>query len=280
LVETPEGVALRYELAGAGTRAAAALVDLALFATVWSLLSLGVLLVSMGDATGLSQFMLGVLIGGALLLPAAYQIGWACAWSGQTVGKRLLGIRVYDVHGGAASPVQHVLRGLFFPFEAIVLAAPVPVALILISATRRSQRLGDLVAGTVVLYEPRPYASAEPYARERWSALPARRLALVPAHADRLDAADQRLLRELLARADLDPWAARRLQADAARYCLEKLGLADAAQLSDLAPRDVLRELYLFLRERRGGDVTPPAARRPGGAGDRGSAPAAAGSPR
>ena len=278
LVETPEGVTLRYELAGAGTRTAAALVDLLVFAAAWSLLCLAVVVVSVADATGVSQFVLGVLLGGAVLLPAAYQIAFACLWNGQTLGKRLLGIRVHDAHGGAASRVQHVLRGLFWPFEAVLLAAPVPVALILISATRRAQRLGDLVAGTVVLYDPRPYASAEPYVRERWWTLPSRRLALVPAHADRLDAADQRFLRELLARTDLDPAAARRLYAEAARYCLQKLSLEEPREL---APREVLRELYLFLRERRGGDpVTPPAARQPDGAAGHGSVPAGAASPR
>src|SRR5262245_55902265 len=66
-----------------------------------------------------SSDLFGVLIGGALLLPAVYQIGFALAWDGQTLGKRLLGTRVYDVHGGAASRLQHVLRGLFWPFEAL-----------------------------------------------------------------------------------------------------------------------------------------------------------------
>ena len=277
LVETPEGVTLRYELAGAGTRAAAALVDLLVFSTIWNLLLFAVLIASAADPFGVSQFVFGVLVGGAVLLPAVYQIGFAWAWDGQTLGKRLLGTRVVDVHGGAASRLQHVLRGLFWPFEAILFVFPVPVALILISATKRAQRLGDLVAGTVVLYEPRPFASAEPHARERWSALPSRRLGLVPAHADRLDASDQQLLRELLARPGLDPGAARRLHAEAARTWREKLGQADAPGWDELAPREILRELYLFLRERRGGDpVTPPAAPRPAGAGDRGSAPGAA----
>lgn len=285
VVETPEGVTLRYELAGAGTRTAAGLVDLGVFLIAWLALLLFTFLVSMADATGLSQFALGVLVGGAVLLPAVYQIGFSWAWDGQTLGKRLLGIRALDVHGGAATRLQHVLRGLFWPFEALVFAFPVPVALILISATQRAQRLGDLVAGTVVLYDPRPMASAEPFARDRWSALPGRRLGLVPAHADRLDAGDQQLLRELLARVDLDDEARRRLFREAALWYLEKLGLMESAVQAGVAPRDVLRELYLFLRERRGADPAPPAATREprppaAAAAARGSAPDDAAPPR
>jgi uncharacterized RDD family membrane protein YckC len=285
VVETPEGVTLRYELAGAGTRTAAGLIDLCVFLAVWLSLLFVVLFVSMGDTTGVSQFAIGVLAGGVVLLPAVYQIAFACLWDGQTLGKRLLGIRALDAHGGAASRLQHVLRGLFWPFEALVFAFPVPISLILISATQRAQRLGDLVAGTVVLYDPRPSAHPEPFARERWSALPGRRLGLVPAHADRLDAGDQQLLRELLARVDLDPAARHRLFRDAALWYVEKLGLSESAALAEMAPRDVVRELYLFVRERRGPEPAPPLRATPaplpaGGATAPGSAPGAAAPPR
>jgi hypothetical protein len=182
--------------------------------------------------------------------------------------------------------MQHVLRGIFWPLEAILLVFPVPIALILMTATERSQRLGDLVAGTVVVRDVRAPAAADPAPRKRWAELPRRRLSLALAHAAKLGARDLTLLRELLGRTNVTPAALRRLQRRAARLYLERLDLADALGASPPQPREVLLELYLFLRDARGGEpVTPP--RRPpadpappGAEAVPDSAPAAGASPR
>ena len=259
VVETPEGVSLRYEIAGAGSRTAAGLLDLAIFLIVWLSLTAIVLVVSMVDATGVSSFAVGLLGGGMLVLPAIYQIAFALSWNGQTPGKRLAGIRVADANGFTASPMQHVMRGLFWPFEAILLIFPIPFALILMVATERSQRLGDLVAGTVVLREPKPQAQTEPFKRDVWSKLPKHTLPLVPALAARLDSRDYRVLRSILGRSDLDSSARSRLHRRAARLYLQRLGMEDRVGDRGTEPRQVLREIYLFLRELRGMD---PATRR------------------
>ncbi len=258
VVETPEGVSLRYELAGAGSRTAAGLVDFFLFFVVWLFLFLVALLASVADVTGISGVMLGVLAGGALILPMLYQIGFAVFWSGQTPGKRLLGLRVTDAHGYPATVLQHTLRGLFWPFEAMALAFPVPIALILLVATERRQRLGDMVAGTVVLRDRPPPVRAEPFPREVWSKLPKRRLELVPALAARLDADDFRYLRSLLGRSDLELPARNRLYRATARHYLDKLGLELEGDRDKTEARAILRELYLFLREQRSAEPATP----------------------
>ncbi|MEM7309892.1 MAG: RDD family protein [Planctomycetota bacterium] len=291
VVETPEGVSLRYEIAGAGSRTAAALLDLTVFLIVWLALLIVLLVMTAGDITGLSGFAVGLLIGGLILLPATYQVVFALLWNGQTPGKRFLGLRIADANGYPAGPVQIVLRSLFWPLEAMVLVFPVPVALILMVATERCQRLGDLVAGTVVLRDDVQLAGAEPFPRDEWSKLPNRRLALVPALGARLDAADYRLLRSLLGRPDLEPRARQRLHREAAAHYLQRLGLEEAVAGSDVPAREVLREIFLFLRELRG--WTPASARRarpgrpqaapprsPGAAADPGSAPADGSRPR
>lgn len=279
LVETPEGVVLRTELAGAGARMVASLVDLV---GLWCALGVlgGVLFALVPyDASGLTGFLAGALAGGFLLLHAAYPIAFALAMGGQTPGKRLLGLRVQDAEGGYASPLQHVLRGLFWPFEAVVFAFPVPLSVILISATARSQRLGDLVAGTVVIYTPRAGRLSEPFPRESWSALPARTLGLVAAHAERLTPKDGALLGELFTRPELLEPARAELFSAAARHYLGVLGLEEA-RAAGRAPSELMRELYLFLREHERGPrapASPPAA----GAGEvRESAPGAAAFPR
>jgi hypothetical protein len=193
---------------------------------------------------------------------------------------------VADANGGAATPMQHVLRGLFWPLEALVLVFPVPIALILMTATERSQRLGDLVAGTVVLREVRQSAAGDPAPRKRWADLPRRHLPLVLAHAAQLEARDLVLLRELLGRTDVAAPALRRLQRRAARLYLERLDLVHALRGATPEPRAVLLELYLFLRDARGGERvdatrprrTDPAPERAGA--DPDSARAAGASPR
>jgi uncharacterized RDD family membrane protein YckC len=282
-VETPEGITLRHEVAGPGTRTAAGLIDLLIFAAAWTALLLVLALSQFGDATGLTQFAFGLVFGGSLILAALYHIGFSLAMRGQTPGKRLLGVRTIDASGGPAGPLQHVLRGLFWPVETILFVFPIPLALILMTATQRAQRLGDLVAGTVVAREVRTAPAADPAPQQRWSELPRRRLPLVVAHAARLDARDLTFLRELLGRTGLAPASHAKLQSRAARHYLARLGLEDWIGATELAPRAVNLEIYLFLREARGADPRSPTPADPNRAAAEGApdtARAAAASPR
>jgi uncharacterized RDD family membrane protein YckC len=86
--------------------------------------------------------------------------------NGRTIGKRLQGIRVITTEGGQPSVSQYILRWIFrmvdFPvwiFAAIFTGA-LPwwcsvltfsgIACVILSA--RSQRIGDILAGTIVIY--------------------------------------------------------------------------------------------------------------------------------
>ncbi len=242
LVETTEGIELRYELAGPGSRSAAALLDAFLLAV--GFIALFVLFVILG---GVSI----VLVAGALVILVAYQVGFGILADGQTPGKKALGIRVVDQEGIPASRVQHLLRGLFFPLEVFV-TVPVPLGVIVMAATPRRQRLGDLVAGTVVVRESAAYAAREPEVIMD----PARRsLELVPAHRARFDAFDQEFVRALLSRSEIDPAVRRRLLVKSARHYLERLGLerlgAQDPGLESEAARSILREIHAFLSEPR-----------------------------
>ncbi len=267
VVETPEGSALRYEIAGAGTRTVAAAVDLLLWATV--MLSAAALFL----VTGLGASV--VLVASAVIVSLVlYSFLFAALWSGRTPGKALVGIRVLDEDGFPASSGQHFLRALFFPLEAVALAFPVPLAVALVAATPRRQRLGDLVAGTLVLREPRVEESAEPYPNETWSGLEKLLLALVPAHAARFDGEDLEFLRALLARREIDARARARLMRSAARHYAERLDLA-GSDFDAPRARAFLRELFLFLREMRAsraGGGRPAPTTRPEVAAGRGSA--------
>jgi uncharacterized RDD family membrane protein YckC len=258
VVETTEGIELDFELAGAGSRAAAALFDF--FVCVVTLLGLLLVAVTVAqvDPTGLSRFLLGLLLGGGLLSLTLYQVLLPQALDGRTPGKALLGLRVLDAEGAPASFRQHLLRGLFFVLDAFLLL-PAPIGLVLVAASRRHQRLGDVVAGTLVVRDEQALERGEPFARERWSALPARRLALGPAAAARLDASDRSYLRRLLGASGLDPEARARILVASARHYARRLDLQPGApepargrwgtEPEARQAAAFLREVYLFLRE-------------------------------
>lgn len=252
VVETPEGLTLRHELAGAGSRCAAGLVDVLLWGAAL-FLALVFLTVFLGGAAGLALW-----IGAGIVVSlVGYQVAFGFLWGGRTPGKWLLGLRVVDEQGFPASLTKHLLRGLFWPLEVVLVLVPVPLGVILVATTPRRQRLGDMVAGTVVVRDARSRVAGEPFARESWSGLPRRRLGLVPAHVARFDGEDVDFLRELLGRAGLEREARDRLLRDGARHYAGRLGVDLGPRLSAADARALLRELYLFLREKRAGQSLP-----------------------
>src|SRR6185503_8817620 len=76
-------------------------------------------------------------------------------WRGQTVGKRLLRLRVIDAHGLQLRFAQIVLRNLIRLVDMLPLLYLVGGLTALL--TRTGQRLGDLAANTVVIRERQPW---------------------------------------------------------------------------------------------------------------------------
>jgi hypothetical protein len=86
-----------------------------------------------------------------------YGILMEWVWRGQTLGKRMLRLRVMDVHGLRLQFHQVLLRNLLRPVDSLPFFYMVGGLVCLFS--RRAQRLGDLAAGTVVVHNPQ---NAEP----------------------------------------------------------------------------------------------------------------------
>jgi uncharacterized RDD family membrane protein YckC len=148
-IRTPENLELSYNLAGAGSRAAAYLIDFLLIALLAQVLSnlfvaLAILLLPMGRAWATAIFS---LLGFALL--NAYFIVFEWLMNGQTPGKRAAGIRVIKEGGYALRFVDTLLRNLMRAID--FLPALYGVGLMSLLLTPRSQRLGDLVAGTLLV---------------------------------------------------------------------------------------------------------------------------------
>ena len=247
-VHTPEGVTLNREIAGSGSRVLAALVDLVL--VVLGLVSalLGLDMETTADPSGLSSFILSLVVGGAVLFYVGYFALCHILWNGRTPGKALLELRVTSNDGYPASTAQHLLRALILPIDSIFVCFPVPLplGLAIVAMSGKRQRLGDLVAGTVVLQERKPDPGREPWMGTTWSELPERTLALDPGMAARLTEEDVEFLRDLVTRRGMAPPDRRKLFVATARHYVQRLGLGAFQDA-----RVVLRELYLFARQSR-----------------------------
>ena len=145
-METPEHVEVRFELAGLGSRAAAAMTDLVLIALL--LVPLQIVTDQLGLETALGRWasaLLYLLLSFALF---AYYILFEGLNSGRTPGKILLGIRVVMDTGRPITPAAAVLRNLVRAGEYAALLLPAALTMLL---HRSNKRLGDLAAGTIVV---------------------------------------------------------------------------------------------------------------------------------
>jgi uncharacterized RDD family membrane protein YckC len=159
LIETPENVELERRLAGIGSRFMAGLVDFGVILAVWLVLVLVFLLVIWAtafDYTRLTDEAGAWLLAGVVII--AFLMYWGyfviaeMTTNGQSPGKIAMRIRVVKQDGGPITfldiAIRNILRvvdglpGFFYLVGGITMFC-----------TRRAQRLGDLVAGTVVVME-------------------------------------------------------------------------------------------------------------------------------
>jgi uncharacterized RDD family membrane protein YckC len=212
VVQTPENVAVSYELAGVGSRFLAAATDsivqiILIILVVLAMSVAGGLASSsraLRDMVGVDRDQLGIWIV-ALLLVALFLLLWGyyaafeMAWNGQTPGKRLARLRVLRESGYPIGPIDALIRNLVRLVDFLPMAYGLGVVVMLLDS--RSRRLGDLAAGTIVVKERRALRAAdllapEPLAPEDTPDDPA---TPVP-NVERLAPADYSVLREYLLR--------------------------------------------------------------------------------
>lgn len=163
-VVTPEAVLLELDTAGVGTRAAAAAVDLLL---QFSLLSMVLLLLALVfEASETAAFVLVAIT----IFAAFVAYPWLCEWllRGRTVGKMAMGLRVVTVEGAPIGFTHAAIRAMLGLVDFWVPPGGA-LAMLLVLGTRRNQRFGDLVAGTLVLAERR---TSETTTRAVWFTVP------------------------------------------------------------------------------------------------------------
>jgi uncharacterized RDD family membrane protein YckC len=206
-IETPELVALEFPLAGIGSRFIAVVVDYCIQAAAFLTLIVGFLLFipSMQHFAGMAaKWAIAIVILVPFLLQWGYFSLFEGLWNGQTPGKRVAKIRVIQQSGRAISMFESLARNLVRAID--FLPASYVAGVISIFVTRRSQRLGDLVAGTLVVHEVRndmhsPTGNTRLFTAVAPQASPAPRPVTLQANAlSRLGVADLRAIETFLER--------------------------------------------------------------------------------
>ena len=153
-IETPEQIPLEFPLAGIGSRFLAIALDMLIQTLAFLLvIFVGELLVptvarfTPGAWTWAAAIFFLVLF----LLYSGYYALFEIFWNGQTPGKRLVRIRVIGDSGRPITVYEAVARNL------LRLVDQMPglyvVGIVSVFLTARNKRLGDIVAGTVVVHE-------------------------------------------------------------------------------------------------------------------------------
>jgi len=151
-IVTPENIAFQYRLAGPFRRLPAYLIDLTVRGLVAVAGMIGLSLVF--GMAGVGALGMGMTLVLWFLLTWFYGGVLEAYWNGQTVGKRMMRIRVVTVDGQPINGLQAVLRNVLRTVD----AQPVMfylLGLVAMSMNDRFQRLGDLACGTMVIIEQR-----------------------------------------------------------------------------------------------------------------------------
>jgi len=158
-VITPEHVAIRYELAGFGSRAVAALVDtlLILLAYLAEILLIS-LFTWLKFIPAWDQWKESLLIAvlGILLFATfwVYYVAFETCWSGATPGKRYMGLRVIMDGGHPVDFRAALTRNLLRVADVLPGIPALPsyaLGFVVLLCNPHYKRLGDLAAGTLVV---------------------------------------------------------------------------------------------------------------------------------
>ncbi len=167
IIDTPEQIPLEFSLAGVGSRALALMLD----TLIMFLIFIVVLIIGAFVIGGLSSYWPGASNwAGAILLIFFFLLQWGyfaiseILMKGQTFGKRQLDLRVIKDSGAPITAYEAIGRNLLRAIDSLPFLYGVGILAVMLN--KQNKRLGDMVAGTVVVHE-RPLADLQP----AWSQL-------------------------------------------------------------------------------------------------------------
>jgi uncharacterized RDD family membrane protein YckC len=145
-ITTTQNIDLEYDLASVGERFVAWLVDAIIFAAYF--IAIGI---TIGSFSGTGIFMeKNPWIAFLFFLPFIfYNLLCEIGLNGQTIGKKVMKVKVVSLNGEQAGIGQYLIRWLFRMLD-IYLFDGLP-AFICVTVSEKKQRLGDMIAGTTVI---------------------------------------------------------------------------------------------------------------------------------
>lgn len=147
-VETPEGIAFPLQLAGPLTRCMAWGIDLTVISVLMTILKIATTFLGVISM----ELTAAVNVIGYFIISVGYGMFTEWYWRGQSIGKRLLHLRVMDQQGLRLQSSQIVIRNLMRFIDSFPVFYMVGGLTSLINP--RAQRLGDVVANTIVVWQP------------------------------------------------------------------------------------------------------------------------------
>ena len=164
IIETPERVPLHFALASIGNRFLACAIDHALQMLTIILMAIAFTVIANYSALGdqlsnAPKWVKAVLILIVFLIISGYFAFFEWIWNGQTPGKRWLKLRVIREDGRPVTFWEAAVRNLLRMVD--MMPAPFySIGLISVFVSLSDQRIGDMVAGTVVVREREAEAPA------------------------------------------------------------------------------------------------------------------------
>ena len=162
-IETPEQIALEYPLAGIGSRFMAFFYD-SLIQLILALIAVLLVLFVSPDLgkywPSAWNWVAAIWVFLFFCVYWGYFATFEALWNGQTPGKRKAGIRVIKDSGRPITAFEAIARNFMRAIDGM--PSMYGVAVIAIFIDKRSRRLGDMVAGTVVVHDKKE-ESAQPF---------------------------------------------------------------------------------------------------------------------
>lgn len=153
-IVTPEAVVLDVETAGFAPRILAGLIDLAIMVALLTVTSILVIFASGADEST-ARTLAGINVFAILF---GYPIAFETLWRGRTPGKAALSLRAVNADGSPLQLKSATLRAMGGIVDRLLPPGGITGALF-VTLTPRHQRVGDLVAGTIVIRDPNRFAT-------------------------------------------------------------------------------------------------------------------------
>lgn len=147
-IQTPQHVRIEFETAAIWERTLAFLIDLCIMATGYVLLVLS-LIQYISNADWEDRFFVLIFPFGPIITFFLYHFLSERYFSGQSLGKKIIGIRVLRLDGTIPTSSDCAMRALFYLVDSILSMGT--LALLSVSTSPNRQRLGDKAAHTVVV---------------------------------------------------------------------------------------------------------------------------------